>query len=48
MKKIVLDFLCKKVRLMDEDYTIGGLILVFVGTIFFVLLCGFLEYLGNL
>ena len=46
--KNVLDFLCKKVRLMDEDYTIGGLILVFAGTIFFILLCGFLEYLGNL
>lgn len=47
MKKIVLDFLCKRVRLMDEDYTIGGIIVTFSGIIFFVLLCGFLEYLGN-
>lgn len=45
--KNVLDFLCKKVRLMDEDYTIGGLIVVFLGLTFFILLCGFLEYLGN-
>ena len=47
MKNFILDFLCKRVRLFDDDYTIGGIIVTFVGLTAFVLLCGFLEYLGN-
>lgn len=46
MKKMMLDFLCRKVRLMDDDYTIGGIIVTFAGILAFVMLCGFLEYLG--
>ena len=47
MKRIVAQIIFKKVRIMDEDYTIGGIIVVFVGVIVFVLLCGYMEYLGN-
>ena len=48
MKRIVAQIIFKKVRIMDEEYTIGGIIVVFVGIICFVLLCGYMEYLGNL
>lgn len=47
MKKFILDFLCKKVHWLDEDYTIGGIIVVFSGTILMILLCGLLEYLDR-
>lgn len=46
MKEKVLDFLCRKVRLMDETYTIGGIIVVMLATILFLLLVGFAEGLG--
>lgn len=45
MKKI-LDFFCKKVYWLGEEYTLGGIILTFIGLMAFVLLCGFLEGLG--
>lgn len=44
--KKILDFFCKKVVWMDDEYTLGGIILTFIGLMAFVLLCGFLEGLG--
>jgi hypothetical protein len=48
MRKILANILFKRVRLMDETYTIGEIILVSVFTILFILLCGFMEYIGNI
>lgn len=46
MKEKVLDFLCRKVRLMDETYTVGGLLAVIFGMVVFLLLVGLAEGLG--
>lgn len=43
MKEKVMDLLCKKVRLMDETYTIGGILSVFLFIILFLILCGMAE-----
>lgn len=32
---------------MDDIYTIGGIIVTLFGVMLFVLLCGYLEYLGE-
>lgn len=47
MKEKIMDFLCKKVHWLDEDYTIGGLIVCFAGIIMFILVCGLLEGLDR-
>jgi hypothetical protein len=46
MKEKILDLLCKKVHWLDEDYTIGGIIVTMSGCVLFILLCGLLEGLS--
>lgn len=46
MKKIK-DIWYKKIICMDDEYTLGGIILTFIGCMAFVLLCGFLEGLDR-
>ncbi len=43
----IRDFWYKKIVWMDDEYTLGGIILTFIGCIAFVLLCGFLEGLDR-
>ena len=43
--KTIREIWYKEVHWMDEDYTIGGIVLTFLGVIFFILLTGFLETL---
>jgi len=45
MKKIILDFLCRRVRLFGESYSLGGMILVWSGLLLFLFLCGLMESL---
>ena len=46
MKEKILDFLCKKVHWLDEDYTIGGIIITFAACFLLLLICGLAEGLG--
>lgn len=47
MKEKILNLLCRKVNLMGETYTIGGIIVVFAGIIEFVIIMGLIEGLGE-
>ena len=44
MEKI-RDLWYKRVRIVDEDYTIGGIVVTFVGLVGFMVICGFVEAL---
>ena len=46
MKEIILNLLCRKVRILDECYTIGGIIICLFGVLLFLLICGIAESLG--
>jgi len=41
--KIMREFWNKEVHWMDEDYTIGGIVLTFIGIVVFILLTGLVK-----
>ena len=45
--KTIKEFWNKQVHWLDEDYTVGGIVLTFAGTISFLLLCGLAEGAGR-
>lgn len=45
--KRIKDIWYKQVHWLDENYTVGGIVLTFAGTILFLLLCGLAEGAGR-
>ena len=40
-----MDFLCRKVKLCGEEYTVGGMLVVFAGTLVALALFGWADAL---